>query len=48
MSFYMHLEKRRRGLLWETFRSEGEGSTGCKLGGEKSYALHLTIGVALK
>ena len=30
MSFSMHFEKRRRGLLQETFCSEGEGSNGCK------------------
>ena len=29
----MHLEKRRRGLLLEAFRSEGEGSSSCKPGG---------------
>ena len=31
----MHFEKRRRGLLWEAFGSEGEGSSGCKRGRKK-------------
>ena len=33
-SFFMHFEKRQRGLLWEAFCSEGEGSSGCKRGGK--------------
>ena len=32
-SFFMQFEKRRRGLLWEAFSSEGEGSKGYKCGG---------------
>ena len=33
-SFSMHFEKLRRGLLWEAFCNEGEGSSGCKRGGK--------------
>ena len=33
----MHFEKRQRGLLWEAFPSEGEGSSDCKRRGKGRF-----------
>ena len=39
----MHLEKRRRGLLLEAFRSEGEGSSSCKPGGGGEWGVKVRV-----